>query len=358
MDTHLATPHPDDHVGIGTIEDDDVDLSGLSITGASGEEGEDHLTFVASLSPAPQREVSIHFATADGYGDGSNRLRGGRWRVRSRPDQAQHSITVPLVDDDEFELEESFEVLLTTEHAIWARATGRIVDDEPYLTISRTAASVSENTRTVGFDFELNRGSGEQPSVSFVTRDGSAVAGEDYQAANSSIMFESGSTASVSLVIVNDDLYEGNETFSVVFDGSVPILLGGMGRDTVTADVTIKDDQGRPLFTLDDAPDTSEDGTLRFPVRLTGKDSSARRIWMYPSNPGAFEAEGRERLRRRRWLRHDSGGGADGNVRGEAHRRRSGRTERARQGVIRGQRRRPVGPRAWVSSSTTTLLPR
>ena len=93
------------------------------------------------------------------------------------------------------------------------------------------------------------------------------------------------------MTILDDDLYEEDETFSLVFDGSVPILHDGVERDTVTADVTIEDGQRRPLFTLHNAPDTSEDGTLRFPVRLTGKDSITRRIWMYPSNPGELEAK-------------------------------------------------------------------
>ena len=75
-----------------------------------------------------------------------------------------------------------------------ARATGRIIDDDLYMTISRASAEVGEIAGVVRFDFELSYPSENPQSVSFTTHDGSAMAGSDYGAANTSIAFRTGET--------------------------------------------------------------------------------------------------------------------------------------------------------------------
>lgn len=90
-------------------------------------------------------------------------------------------------------------------------------------------------------------GSLDEPAVEAVTaarrtEDGTAVAGEDYEAAAGVVRFAQGETnKTLTITVLGDDAAEGDETFAVRFDDVV-----GAARDGGGATVTILDD---------DAPD-------------------------------------------------------------------------------------------------------
>ena len=75
--------------------------------------------------------------------------------------------------------------------------------------------------------------------VSYATRDGSAVAGSDYESTSGTLTFGPGETErTITVPVLGDGLAEGDETFSVVLSGAVDAAIGTAG----TGLATIQDD--------------------------------------------------------------------------------------------------------------------
>ena len=92
--------------------------------------------------------------------------------------------------------------------------TGTIEDDDDPPSLSVADATGSEGG-TLAFEVELGA-SGRTATVDYATSDGTAVAGEDYQAAEGVLTFAPGeSTLTVSVTLLNDGVAEPSETFVV-----------------------------------------------------------------------------------------------------------------------------------------------
>jgi Calx-beta domain len=88
------------------------------------------------------------------------------------------------------------------------------------LSVSISDASVTEGgsgaTTVVTFSLTLSAAASKNVSVSFATSDGAARAPADYLAAAGTATIRRGSrTASISVTVNGDDVYEGDETFTV-----------------------------------------------------------------------------------------------------------------------------------------------
>ncbi|HEX7317542.1 MAG TPA: Calx-beta domain-containing protein [Pyrinomonadaceae bacterium] len=87
-------------------------------------------------------------------------------------------------------------------------------------------------------------------TVNYFTADGTAVAGTDYTAANGTLTFAAGELSkSFNVTIRQDNIYEGNETFSVSLSSPTGgALLAGPS----SALVTLSDDEFRPSVSISD----------------------------------------------------------------------------------------------------------
>jgi hypothetical protein len=75
---------------------------------------------------------------------------------------------------------------------------------------------VDENDSQVTFTLNLNAPSTTPVTVSYVTRDGTAIAGTDYVSTSGSILFAVGETSkTISVPLINDRIDEPDESFSV-----------------------------------------------------------------------------------------------------------------------------------------------
>src|SRR5262249_45180372 len=99
---------------------------------------------------------------------------------------------------------------------------GTIVDDEPRISINDVAAKEGNSGTTLFvFTVTLSAASDAPVTVNFATANGSATAGEDYDAKSGTLTFAPGETSkTITVVVRGDKKKEGDETFSVNLAGA------------------------------------------------------------------------------------------------------------------------------------------
>ena len=190
------------------------------------------------------------------------------------PGETQATISVQLLDDGDHEPTETFEVRLADPaNSTIADATGegRILDDDTPV-ISIDDLSVSESAATAQVRVSLSRPAYDEVSLRYGTAAGTAIATSDYTARSRvAVTVPAGdTTATVSVPILADDVYEADEFFFV--DLSDP-TLAALSSD-IRALITIVDDDSPPTLSVGGAQPVSESaGPLVFTVTRTGATS-------------------------------------------------------------------------------------
>jgi hypothetical protein len=111
--------------------------------------------------------------------------------------------------------------------------------------------NVAEGAGSLVLAVSRVNGSIGSASVNYATANGTAVAGSDYTAASGTLSFADGETQkTITIPIVQDTIFEGTETFSVM-------LSNGTGGATVgtpsKVTISILDDDPPPVLTISDA---------------------------------------------------------------------------------------------------------
>jgi hypothetical protein len=113
----------------------------------------------------------------------------------------------------------------------------------PTPTLSVSDPSVSEADGVAGFVVSLSTASDEEVSVSYTTADGTAVVGSDYTAVSGILTFAPGETTKpVEVAVLDDDVFEPTENFSLVLSDAV-----GAGLAKATGIGTVLDDDSAPI---------------------------------------------------------------------------------------------------------------
>lgn len=163
-------------------------------------------------------------------------------------DSADKIVDIPLLDDDVPEGTETFEVsMVSAANPFATPLTVTITDDDPpgVLELSSATYSVGEGGGSISISVTRTGGSSGPASVTLSTRDGSALAAQDYDLTTATISFGAGDITPKTAVIpiVNDALAEPDETFEVELSNASGATLGA----TTTATVTIPaNDQPAP----------------------------------------------------------------------------------------------------------------
>ena len=208
----------DDTQAVGTILDDDAEPA-LLIGDATASEGDGRLGFFVWLASDSGRTVTVDYATRAGTAIAGVDYRTASGTLTIPPGSTGETIWVTIVDDRLHENRETLElVLMDPEFAVPGDlvATGTIKDDdaEPGLSI----ADVSASERAGGMVFVATMGAvaGRTLSWEFETRDGSAVADEDYRRSAGTLVFKAGETRrTISVTILDDTMDEVEEDFTI-----------------------------------------------------------------------------------------------------------------------------------------------
>ncbi len=230
-----------------------------SITGSAPTEGECDFTnyFILKLEPALDIDASVDFTTRDGSAKAGEDYVATSGTVTLKAGETQLFIPVKILADTIAEDDESFDIVLTNpiggtfpEGITEIVATHTILngDDSSYaLTPSGVTSEIQvkegSSTHHVNyFKLALDKAYDTDIYVSYHTEDGTATAGEDYEAVSRKVKIRAGLTeVMMGVTIFADREVEADETFSLVI--SNPIGQGfPEGVSEIKATHTIVDD--------------------------------------------------------------------------------------------------------------------
>jgi uncharacterized protein (UPF0303 family) len=247
-----------DTQGQGTITNDDgtPSLSIDDVTVTEGNAGTTSAVFTVSLSNQTDQAVTVDYQTADGTATLANtdyQAGGGTLMIPAKTSSA--TLTVLVNGDIKFEPNETFVVNLSNPvNATIADALGQgtITNDDGTPSIAINDVSVTEgNAGTVAavFTVSLSNPSASVVTVDYQTADGTAtLANADYQSASGTVTIPAkASSATVTVVVLGDTKFEGDETFFVNLSGATNATIAdvqGVGtilNDDVVPSISIGD---------------------------------------------------------------------------------------------------------------------
>ena len=164
------------------------------------------------------------------------------------------TVSITITDDSMDEADEAFTVsfgTLPTGGVVTAGTTNSVTvtitdDDVPEITFTDTTAMVAEGVGTVDVTVRLDSSPLAQLVIPVMTTNDTAMAGSDYTALNRNVTFGAGATGgglsqTVTITILEDDLDEADERFTVSF-GALPAGRVAAGTDDeVTITITDND---------------------------------------------------------------------------------------------------------------------
>ena len=324
--------------GTGTILDDDGEplrsLPTLSIEDVAVSEGAGNAVFTVTLSAVSVQRVTVDYRTSNGTARAGQDYTGSTGTLTIAARSRTGTISVPLLDDEYVEEDETFTVALSGARNATivrdkAKAVGTIVDDDAVPpppppaelpTLEIEDVTVAENDGNAQFTVTLSESSADEVTVSYATSNGTARAGQDYTAAGGTLTIAAGSTSgTISVRVLDDEYVEGNETFTVTLSEPVNATIAdGEGVGTITDGEgagTITDGEGAGTIADDDQAElTVSYGSSAYTVTEGSAVSITVVLSEAPGRPVTIP------------LTHAPGGGADetdysgvpGNVRFDA----------------------------------------
>ena len=230
------------------------------------------------LSAASSNPVTFNYSMTDitttkssDYTEVANR------RVNISANTTSGSFTIPIINDEISESNESFTLTLSSPTGatlITGTTLSKVItiidDDIPQLKISNTTFNVNENVSGSEFtvNLRLSKAISESISVRYSAINSTAIEGEDYTLQDAILTFPPGIAAkTISIPIIDDSKHEGNETFSLVI--SNPIGAEFENGTSISKTITIVDDESPTLSIANTTFYVAEDvGTDGFDLEL------------------------------------------------------------------------------------------
>lgn len=209
---------------------------------------------LSALSPVT---VTVDYTTNDGTAVEPDDYADTFGQLIFPPGITQRFIPVPIVDDPWDELDETFRVTLSNPVGAFlgpdiTTVVIRDNDDPPTISLTLAAQSVPEDGGWATMNVTLSSTSSLPITVDFSTFDISAVSPDDYTGTTGTLTFNPGDLLqSVQVWIVNDPLFEPDETFRFNLSNPINGLLGI--SDQI---ITILDDEDPSTCEVDPPGDT------------------------------------------------------------------------------------------------------
>lgn len=248
---------------VGEIRNDDIpgegNIPAVTVADVALEEGDSGditefefnvtLSFAATFDYLVQYEVTIEASDTATLGEDLLPQSG---QIVFAPGETSKTITIEVLGDDDFEADETFSLVLTSSSGFeFDRATGTILnDDNPIVHVS----DVSDNEGNDGdfpvfyFDVWLDEPPPVNVLLNFITEDGTAVSGTDYNFKSGTITFtpEMASTQ-IGVTVRGNNVYEPDKTFSLKVSKAGALLAEGQAtilNDDLPA-ISVSVDQGK-----------------------------------------------------------------------------------------------------------------
>ncbi len=239
-------------------------------------------TLTATLSGAATSNVTVQYtlggsATADDYTPTTTPS-----SITILMGQTSASWVINVTDDNIHEPNETIIVTLTTVQSVNAvigspsSATITIpANDIPQnVTVSASPTSVNEGG-TVRFTATLPQPLSQVATVAYTASGGTATSGSDYPATSGTFSFAAGETSKfIDVVVTDDSLAEGNETFTFALSSPNGMILGTPS----SVDVTIVDNDVPSVTMTTGSTSLNEGDSSQFTVQLSQASAQEVRV--------------------------------------------------------------------------------
>ncbi|MGA9762155.1 MAG: FG-GAP-like repeat-containing protein [Gaiellaceae bacterium] len=215
---------------------------------------------------------TVHIASSDGTATAGADYTPINKDVAFASDQASATVSIPILDDTQIESPETINLTLSSPSsgALGSTTTATLTIDDSDRTFKFASATFYQSEASgparilvdrEGYTFDY------ADTVRVTTSNGTATAGSDYTAVNTTLSFAKGETSkSVEIPLVNDTLHEGNETVNVTLSSP---STGAILVSPSTTVLTIGDDDAA-------LPPTTTTTTQKPPAQPAGKIASAK----------------------------------------------------------------------------------
>ena len=217
-----------------------------------------------SLHSVPIEAITVRYVTSDGTATSGQDYRSASGTLTIPAGETEAHITVDILNDLKVESDETFTVTLTDPvGARLSHATATVtIIDEDFPVVSINDVVVTEDVGQALFAVRLDTPFTVPVTVSYATVDGTATAA-DYVPISGEFTIPPGELrAEVAVVIIDDGLFEPDETFTVVLSNPRSVVLGDG-----TGECTIRDNDQYELR-VDDVTVAEAAGEARFRVSM------------------------------------------------------------------------------------------
>jgi len=219
------------------------------------------VTLTVSRVGGSDGTVTVDYTTSSGTATTAQDFTGQSGTLTFTQGQTSKTISVALLNDNNYEPDETFTVSLSNPTGGSAlgspiTATVAITSEDPpqpgTLQFSTAGYTVQESTAWAALVISRSGGSDGVVTVSFSTANGTAVSGSDYTAvsAQTATLNHGETTKTILVAITNDMIQETDETFSVTL--SSPGGGASLGVTTMATLTIAANDQPEPEIALEE----------------------------------------------------------------------------------------------------------
>jgi len=286
----LGSPNP---ATLTIVDDDGQSTIQFSAAAYSVNESAGSATITATLTGATTVTATVSYATSDGTALAGSDYTAASGTLTFAPGVTNQTFSVPIINDTVFEGNES--LIVTLSNAVGATlgspnpATLTIVDDDaqPTVQFSAVTYSVNENAGSATVAATLSEAPTVTVTVSYATSDGTALAGSDYTAISGTLAFAPGVTSrTFSVPIINNSVFETNESLSLALSNPVNATLGSPNPATLT--IVDNDSPPRVRFSASTYSVNEGAGSATITATLTGATAVTATVSYTTSNGTAL----------------------------------------------------------------------
>jgi solute carrier family 8 (sodium/calcium exchanger) len=195
------------------------------------EESKGSITLQVLRTNKLDTRIVVAYSTSDGTALSGEDYKHVRGDLTFEAGEEKKTITIELIDDNDYEPDENFYVTLRQpkagrkgketdpyEYGEFEIACVTILnDDNPgHFGFGRQVYSCQESDGFVAIEVQRQHGSDGVVTLKYITRDGSAIAGTDYEPVMGELIFENGETQkTIKVDLIPDETFEKSEQFSV-----------------------------------------------------------------------------------------------------------------------------------------------
>ncbi|MDA8982545.1 cadherin domain-containing protein, partial [Gammaproteobacteria bacterium] len=275
-------------------DDDGPRIPNISISSSSASESSGTASVSVELSNPFNQEIVLNYSTSDDTAEAASDYTASTGTITFAPSETTKSISLDIIDDGIFEVDETFNVNFT----LGATSLGNLVNDTASITINNdddapvfgiAGANVKEEGGTASITITKTNPVQMDITVNYATADGTALAGLDYVAVNDSVTFAANETEkTISVLITEDSLDEDEESFSLSLTGA---SQGAVQETESVAIVSIEDNDDAPRIRISGSNNIVEGDTLNINVTLAAESGKTVSVNLQNTDVQAIAGE-------------------------------------------------------------------